>query len=599
MSEQFELPTYKTPPPYGGTTLDWCKFFLRPHRWPLTLWFIQSMLRQGGFRTHPFFLGVVIGMVESGRAADDPAALAGWIGIYLGLLALLFLAIVFYIPVGTRIDRISKEVALYGFQHYLRLPESWHEENASGEKLQRLTGARQYVFEILEHSYWHIVTIPAVAIVITASLTILGAPPYYLALYLGYITTYMACAFVTGGWLHKRFETYNETLEKVVGGVYEFIVSTATVRFFNLKDHVLQKGRQLEVVNHNARRAIFKTVCKRWLVMDFLAWGWMATIIALASYEVVHGTLSVSAYSALLFFNLTLWTELEFFAIIYKDMIERWEGLKRLTAILNQKPTITDAPDAKKLCVQSPSIQFDHVSFHYHKNKRVIDGFDLNINGGEKIGILGPSGAGKSTIIKLLLRFYDAQSGALRIDGQDVKAVTLESLQQAIAVIPQDVTLFNHPLIENIRYGRLEASDAQVIEAAKKAHAHDFITQLPDGYDTLVGERGVKLSGGQRQRIAIARAILKDAPILILDEATSALDSESETLIQQSLEELMVGKTVIAIAHRLSTIAHLDRLIVMEGGTIVEQGTHEALCKNDQGLYAKLWSMQSGGFLGE
>ena len=194
------------------------------------------------------------------------------------------------------------------------------------------------------------------------------------------------------------------------------------------------------------------------------------------------------------------------------------------------------------------------------------------------------------------MRFYDVEGGAVKIGGQDLRDVALTSLQQNIAVIPQDITLFNHPLIENIRYGRLEASDDEVIAAAKKAHADEFVQHLPAVYQTIVGERGVKLSGGQRQRVAIARAILKDAPILVLDEATSALDSESEKLIQESLKDLMRGKTVLAIAHRLSTIASLDRLVVMENGRMIEQGTHAELIALG-GVYARLWAMQSGGFL--
>jgi ABC-type multidrug transport system fused ATPase/permease subunit len=243
------------------------------------------------------------------------------------------------------------------------------------------------------------------------------------------------------------------------------------------------------------------------------------------------------------------------------------------------------------------TIDLDSVDFSYEGND-VFKEFNLSILDGQKIGLVGQSGAGKSTLVSLLLRLYDIQSGTIKIDGQNISEVTQESLRRNIAVIPQDTSLFHRSLMDNIRYGNLDASDDAVIEAAKKAHAHDFIMDLPDAYDTMVGERGVKLSGGQRQRIAIARAILKDAPILILDEATSALDSESERLIQDSLRTLMDGKTVIAIAHRLSTISHLDRLIVMDKGQIIEDGTHENLL-NQNGQYAKLWSMQSGGFLGD
>lgn len=249
--------------------------------------------------------------------------------------------------------------------------------------------------------------------------------------------------------------------------------------------------------------------------------------------------------------------------------------------------------------LRNSEIIFDDCYFDYmtEDGKDILfEKFSLTVKTQQKIGLVGRSGAGKSTLVSLLLRFYDIQSGSITIDGQNIAEVTQESLRKNIAVIPQDTSLFHRTLIENIRYGRLDATDEEVVEAAKQAHAHEFISKLPDGYETLVGERGVKLSGGQRQRIAIARAILKDAPILILDEATSALDSESEKAIQDSLKNLMHNKTVIAIAHRLSTIAHLDRIIVMENGKIVEDGTHDELLKKDR-HYAMLWSMQSGGFL--
>ncbi len=264
---------------------------------------------------------------------------------------------------------------------------------------------------------------------------------------------------------------------------------------------------------------------------------------------------------------------------------------------------IKDQPNAPVLTVSQGKVKFNQVNFHYSEEKPVFNALNLELKPGEKVGIVGRSGAGKSSLVNLLLRFYDIQSGTISIDGQNIAAVTQESLRQQIGMITQDTSLLHRSIRENILYGDPNADEEALIEAAKQAHAHDFIVDLKDeqgreGYDVEVGERGVKLSGGQRQRIAIARVLLKNAPILIMDEATSALDSEVESAIQENLEVLMEGKTVIAIAHRLSTIAAMDRLIVMDQGEIIEQGSHqELLTKN--GVYAQLWAHQTGGFIGE
>lgn len=272
-------------------------------------------------------------------------------------------------------------------------------------------------------------------------------------------------------------------------------------------------------------------------------------------------------------------------------------------ATLSKPHTILDKPQALPLKVTRGEIKFDHVDFSYEAGKPLLNGFNLNIKPGEKVGLIGRSGAGKSTIVNLLLRFYEPQSGTISIDGQNVDSVTQESLRAQIGLVTQDTSLLHRSVRDNIIYGRPDANEAEMISAAERAEATGFIPNLSDakgrrGYDAHVGERGVKLSGGQRQRIAIARVMLKDAPILLLDEATSALDSEVEAAIQESLDKMMEGKTVIAIAHRLSTIAAMDRLIVLDKGRIIEEGSHTELLEK-QGLYAKLWAHQSGGFLSE
>ena len=262
-----------------------------------------------------------------------------------------------------------------------------------------------------------------------------------------------------------------------------------------------------------------------------------------------------------------------------------------------QPCSILDAAHAKNLRNVAGQIEFNNVSFDYGKQD-VIKRFSLSVNPREKIGVVGLSGAGKTTLVNLMLRAYDVKSGAIKIDGVDIRDIRQDSLHKHISFVPQEAVLFNRSLMDNIRYARPNATKQDVINAAKKANIHDFIVGLPDGYNTLVGNRGIKLSGGQRQRIAIARAILKDSPILILDEATSALDSENEVLIQKSLKNVMRGKTTIAIAHRLSTLRNMDRIIVLDKGRIIESGTHTQLLRTG-GAYRKLWDMQTGGFVGE
>ena len=285
-------------------------------------------------------------------------------------------------------------------------------------------------------------------------------------------------------------------------------------------------------------------------------------------------------------------------AAVFENMGVVQDGLNTLLKPVELK----DQPDAKPMTVTAGEINFQNVRFAHSKDNPIFDDLNLHIKAGEKVGIVGRSGAGKSTLVSLLLRFYDVNAGSISIDQQDIKTVTQESLRSQIGMVTQDTALLHRSVRDNIAYGKPQASDEEVINAAKAAHAHKFIHSLTDslgktGYETLVGERGVKLSGGQRQRVAIARVMLKNAPILLLDEATSALDSEIEEAISESLDELMQGKTVIAIAHRLSTIAALDRLIVIDEGKIIEQGSHEELLKAG-GLYAQLWTRQSGGFLG-
>ncbi|MBI1280314.1 MAG: ATP-binding cassette domain-containing protein [Anaerolineaceae bacterium] len=326
-------------------------------------------------------------------------------------------------------------------------------------------------------------------------------------------------------------------------------------------------------------------------LIAFLGFGALAVILWFGGREVIDGRLSGGQLIGFLIYGITVAGALGSLVNLYTSVQEALGATKRVFQILDTKPDVNDLPDAKVLGRAEGRITFENVSFSYEERQEVLHHINLDIKPGEIVALVGPSGAGKSTIFNLLPRFYDPTDGSVRIDGTDTKTVTQASLRQQIGIVPQETLLFGGTIRENIRYGRLEASENEIKEAAKAANAHDFIMELPDKYETIVGERGIRLSGGQRQRVAIARAILKDPRILLLDEATSSLDNESEHLVQDALTKLMQNRTTVIIAHRLSTIKVAHRIAVLDKGSLVEIGTHEELMALN-GLYAKLYSMQ-------
>ncbi|MCF3593128.1 ABC transporter ATP-binding protein/permease [Rhodobacteraceae bacterium LMO-12] len=388
----------------------------------------------------------------------------------------------------------------------------------------------------------------------------------------------------------------------VTGQIVDTVTNIRTVKLFAHDEH--EDRAALDSVG------AFRTSAVHWAVMA--VWFRFLLIVlagclpvAMLGYgltrwsagAVTSGDLAATGAMAIRLAQMTGWVSWTLMTI-YADLGEVEDGMRTLSPAHD----LVDRPGARELEVREGGIVFDQVDFAYGRDVGGVHGLSLNVAPGEKIGIVGASGAGKSTLVSLLLRLYDPERGQIRIDGQDIADVTQASLRRQVGMVTQDTAMFNRPARDNILYGRQTASESELIAAAEKAEAHDFIGDLQDGegrsgYDAHLGERGVKLSGGQRQRIALARAILKDAPILVLDEATSALDSEVEAAIQAALARVMEGKTVLAIAHRLSTIAQMDRIMVMDQGRIVETGTHEALMAKG-GIYAMLWSHQSGGFLG-
>lgn len=388
----------------------------------------------------------------------------------------------------------------------------------------------------------------------------------------------------------------------VSGQVVDTITNIKTVKLFAHADH-----------EDRAALGAMGAFRQRALAFGYLAAGFRLCLMTLAGVLPVlliggtlllwqrgmasEGDIVAAGAVAIRIAQMTGWVSFTLMAI-YSNVGEIEDGMRTLTP----RARVVDAPDATDLKVPAGEIVFDHVSFAYGRDVGGVQDIDLTVQAGEKLGIVGASGAGKSTLVSLLLRLYTGEDGRILIDGQDLEHVTQESLRRQIGMVTQETAMFNRSARDNILYGRPDATEAELVAAAEKAEAHEFITDLQDfkgrtGYDAHLGERGVKLSGGQRQRIALARAILKDAPILVLDEATSALDSEVEASIQTALHRVMEGKTVLAIAHRLSTLSEMDRIIVMDRGRIVESGTHSALLARG-GLYAQFWNRQSGGFIG-
>lgn len=389
----------------------------------------------------------------------------------------------------------------------------------------------------------------------------------------------------------------------VAGAITDLYTNMQMIKQFAAEDS--EAGAIRNIIEKNVRtqhseQRIYRSSELTVVVLNTLLW---LSMLSIGFSGLLNGFLSIGEFVGAVYILNRLSSQIFLFLQMGQQIFQAIGTIKDAMPVMTTPPTITDRPDAKDLAVTSGEIRFDNVHFAYKSGRPVIDGLSLTIRPGEKVGLVGLSGAGKTTLANLLLRFYDIKDGAILIDGQDIRTVTQSSLRRAIGVIAQDVALLHRSVGDNIRYGRPEASQEEIEAVAKMASADLFIADLADsegrkGYEAYVGDRGIKLSGGQRQRVAIARVLLKNAPILVLDEATSALDSESEAAIQERLDLVMQGKTVIAIAHRLSTISSLDRIIVLDRGRIIEEGRPEDLIEGD-GLFARLWRRQTGGFIPE
>ena len=431
-----------------------------------------------------------------------------------------------------------------------------------------------------------------------ACLTLLLVHPIFALILLLWVACFSAITFFFLQPIAQLSHRFAEARSEVVGNMVDSIANIVNVRLFarhQFENQVIQHSIADTV---QKERAMQKKIIWMRIFWDLSIVLLLGLNLAVLGYMYSRNRVTVGDFSFVISLSISLLWGMWYLAEQCVSFSEQIGKCNQALSIMHAKHSIVDLPEAIPLVVNKGEIEFKQVNFHYGEGVRLFHNKTIKIHAGEKVGLVGFSGSGKSTFVNLILRLFEIQSGTISIDQQCINQVTQVSLRENIAFIPQDVSLFHRSLLENIRYGRLDASDEEVIAASKKAHCHEFISALTDGYATTVGERGIKLSGGQRQRIAIARALLKNAPILILDEATSALDSVTEKYIQEALAQLMQGKTTLVIAHRLSTLAEMNRILVFSQGKIIEDGRHDELIQQE-GHYATMWRMQAGGFLPE
>ena len=488
-------------------------------------------------------------------------------------------------------QRALRSLALETFEHIHALSLRYHISRKTGGLSRIIERGVKGVDFLLRFMLFSIIPL-LIELTLVATILFIVFDVWYLAVILVTISLYIWFTFTVSEWRLKVRQEMNRQDTDANQKAIDSLLNFETVKYFN--------AEKVEAARYDSSMRLYEAAAlKTSYSLSFLNFGQaflitsgLVTVMVMAAFGVQSGDLTVGDFVLVNAYMIQITMPLNFLGTVYREIRQALVDMSEMFDLLEQPPEVTDDENAYDLVVREGLIDFKDITFGYEKNRVILKNFNLSVGAGQNIAIVGTSGSGKSTIGRLLFRFYDTDKGALLIDGVDIKEVTQSSLHSAIGIVPQDTVLFNDTIYYNIAYGNTEASYDKVIEAARAAKIHEFISNLPDGYDTTVGERGLKLSGGEKQRVGIARTLLKNPPILLLDEATSSLDTETENSIQDSLNKMLEDRTVITIAHRLSTIVKSDLIVVLENGEIVEQGTHIELLDLKR-RYSKMWKRQA------
>jgi ATP-binding cassette, subfamily B, heavy metal transporter len=487
-------------------------------------------------------------------------------------------------------QRAVRRIALEVFGHLHSLSLRFHLERHTGGVTRDIERGARGVSSLMGYALFSILpTLVEIALVV--GILLARYDLWFAVIALGTLTIYIGITVTITEWRTNFRRTMNELDSKANSRAIDSLLNYETVKYFGNEEFERRRyDESMQRWEHAAVRAQTSLSALNAAQSAVIATG-VTLIMWRAAAGVVAGTMTLGDLVLVNAFMIQLYIPLNFLGVVYREIKQSLADVERMFGMLREQREIADKPGAPALSVTGPSIRFEHVSFAYDTRRRVLHDISFELPAGRRLAVVGPSGSGKSTLARLLFRFYDVDQGRITIDGQDIRDVTQKSLRAVIGIVPQDTVLFNDSIYYNIAYGRPEASRENVIEAARSAHIHTFIESLPDGYQSAVGERGLKLSGGEKQRVAIARALLKQPRILIFDEATSALDSRSEKAIQAELDRIARGRTALVIAHRLSTVVDADEILVLDHGRIVERGSHRELLRRG-GAYAAMWALQ-------